>query len=676
MTQPAVDRRHFVAIATSTFDDPNFANLKDLGDEVQALRTWLCDPALGDRAFTEPQPEFADNPLVTDVREKLGRPHSGQWTSADAAVVFITTHGWVAADRHWLGFQTTQKDSPYSTALATDELVGALQEKGITHVLLILDTCHAGHIAKTLPWPKDLSWIVLPSATEDEEAGVGILTGAITAFLQELRSDVGEKYGLDEYLTVGTFVQGIEKHLPNKAITAGYTQFAGPLYPTRQTVQHLCLPNPHYRLPDAAPTSPARRDLALPQQDLRTHWGPRSRGVTKPDEPGWLFSGRRQLMRRLIETTASDPRPVLVTGGAGSGKSAVLARLVTLSDATFRAEHADQIAAVPVDLLPREGAVDVAVLATGKNALEILTQVCQAVGATAPTATPSTLAAVQADWDAWITGRTEPVTIVVDALDEAALPSEVVTAALQPLLGEHHRHPVRLLVGVRCAGGTAPAETPREGLNRQLVALLESTLDVDPVRDRIRVDEVPWWDPADIRAYVASILLGGDASPYRVDPDAATAVAGVVADAAGTSFLVAKLAADQLAARREVVDPHNPAWRKAVEQGVLGVFREDLHHTLPDPYDRERAVHLLRAVAFAYGRGLPWLELWPLVANAVADQAGRYGDTDIAWLLSTRLGGYLVTDREDGVTVYRLFHDDLRTNLRERWRELLDEGQS
>ena len=84
---------------------------------------------------------------------------------------------------------------------------------------------------------------------------------------------------------------------------------------------------------------------------------------------------------------------LLVTGGAGSGKSAVLSRLVTLSDATFRQNYADQVAAVDADLLPAEGAVDVAVLATGKNALEILTQVCQAVGALPATDTPSTLPA-------------------------------------------------------------------------------------------------------------------------------------------------------------------------------------------------------------------------------------------------------------------------------------------
>ena len=86
----------------------------------------------------------------------------------------------------------------------------------------------------------------------------------------------------------------------------------------------------------------------------------------------------------------------------------------------------------------------------------------------------------------------------------------------------------------------------------------------------------------------------------------------------------------------------------------------------PTPRSGCARVHLLRAVAFAYGRGLPWAQIWPLVANAVADRPGTYGDNDIVELLASRIGGYLVTDQEDGVTVYRLFHDALRTTLRER----------
>jgi hypothetical protein len=42
-----------------------------------------------------------------------------------------------------------------------------------------------------------------------------------------------------------------------------------------------------------------------------------------------------------------------------------------------------------------------------------------------------------------------------------------------------------------------------------------------------------------------------------------------------------------------------------------------------------------------------------------------FGDSDVAWLLGDRLSGYLVRDTEDGLTVYRPFHDELRRILRE-----------
>lgn len=149
-------------------------------------------------------------------------------------------------------------------------------------------------------------------------------------------------------------------------------------------------------------------------------------------------------------------------------------------------------------------------------------------------------------------------------------------------------------------------------------------------------------------------------------------VAHALGNRAGRSFLIARIAASALSNRDTVIAADDPGWLTALDQGVLGVFRQDLQQTLPEADDRYRAVILLRAVAFAHGAGLPWRGIWPLVAHAVDDNDGHYGDTDIAWLLNSRLGAYLVTDREDDVTVYRLFHDQLRTTLRERWRELLE----
>jgi hypothetical protein len=42
------------------------------------------------------------------------------------------------------------------------------------------------------------------------------------------------------------------------------------------------------------------------------------------------------------------------------------------------------------------------------------------------------------------------------------------------------------------------------------------------------------------------------------------------------------------------------------------------------------------------------------------------------WLLGSRLNGYLLTDEEDGVLVYRLFHDQLRGILTTDWRAVLE----
>lgn len=102
------------------------------------------------------------------------------------------------------------------------------------------------------------------------------------------------------------------------------------------------------------------------------------------------------------------------------------------------------------------------------------------------------------------------------------------------------------------------------------------------------------------------------------------------------------------------------------------MFRADLIRAFPEPAARLAAVELLQAVAFAYGKGLPWNEIWPLTGNAVAGRHGKFGDRDIASLLASPISAYLVTDIEDDTTVYRLFHDALRGALRTRWRELLD----
>jgi hypothetical protein len=358
---------------------------------------------------------------------------------------------------------------------------------------------------------------------------------------------------------------------------------------------------------------------------------------------------------------------------------------VTLTDPEFRSRHAEDIALIPAELLPEEEAVDVAVLATGKNATQIMTQICQATGALDTTEPNSSLDIdpldrAQKAWLSWLRRTAKRVTIVVDALDEAAAPDEVLTQVLQQLEDPRLKdprskaHQVRLIVGVRSLGAPAQGDAPPPAPAAELALAdrVQRALGIDPAHGRIQVDEEPWWVRQDVVDYVARVLRLSPGSPYAAAPGGEVeAIADIVAKEAGKSFLFAKMAAEQLADRK--ADINDPAWHSAITQGVLGLFHWDLHHSLPDePEKRLRAVHLLRAVAFAFGPGLPWLNTWPLVASAIADEEDRYQDRDIVWLLGTRLGGYLVTDVVDGVTVYRLFHDDLRNILREQWQELLD----
>jgi hypothetical protein len=661
---PGILRRWFVAIATSAYDDPHWRTLP-ARREAETLAGWFCGETLPeDQRFMREYPELADNPTEQQIRDALQEPAPGlKWVHSDAAVVYITGHGMREPDGHWLALQKTGRDAYKATALRTADIVGWLAETDIEHLLIIIDTCYAGDVARGIvsfkePLPE--TWLMLASAERNEEAKPFALTDAILQALTELSGGTGGKFAGQrvKYLPVQEFTAAVNKNL-------GDAQRLVILPGSQTSGQHACLPNPKYQLSPAVPTGPPRRDLALPKTELNSHWS----------TPGWLFSGRAGLMRTLIAAATGEPGATLVTGSAGTGKSAVLARLVTLSDPEFRLQYADKIALIPQGLTPPEGAVDVAVLATGKGATEIMTQICHATGALDESVRKPSLDVAQQAWKSWLRQGEKPVTLVIDALDEASNTDDVLAQVLRKIEGPgSFPRRVRLIVGVRSVGGADQddATATADDEQRPLADRIQRGLHNNPVRGRIQVDEAPWWVRDDMADYVTSLLGLSPRSPYYdVGIAAVRAVAEVVVDAAGKSFLFAKLAAEQLADRREVVDINDPAWRASLSQGVLGLFRDDLHRTIPDPKRRLMAVHLLRAVAFAFGPGLPWSTIWPVVASDVAGVRGRYGDNDIAWLLGTRLGGYLVTDVADGVTVYRLFHDDLRNILYERWAELL-----
>ncbi|WP_399919959.1 hypothetical protein [Streptomyces kanamyceticus] len=124
-----------------------------------------------------------------------------------------------------------------------------------------------------------------------------------------------------------------------------------------------CLPNPGYT--DSALLEDARSQVGWNRADLDEYWISRATGQMSGSGPGWYFSGRAALVTRMIEFLGGDDSVLIVTGPAGSVKSALLARLVTLSDPRFRADDAYRplLDAIPEHLQVPEGAVDAAVLA-------------------------------------------------------------------------------------------------------------------------------------------------------------------------------------------------------------------------------------------------------------------------------------------------------------------------
>ncbi|MCM1974538.1 ATP-binding protein [Streptomyces sp. G1] len=453
-------------------------------------------------------------------------------------------------------------------------------------------------------------------------------------------------------------------------------------------------------------TGPALRQLALtPTRDsggaagtddrpdsrpdtgvLDEFWLERASGRAAADDPGWYFSGRAAPMSRMTRFLRATEGVLVVTGAAGSGKSALLARLVTLSDPGFVADprYAAMVAGIPAELRPDPGTVDVAVLARNKSARVIIEDLGAGLGhSPAPTLTrahghgPGTEPPLQALLRRVLersTAAAGPVTVVIDALDAADDPLAVFNDVVLPLArlrGPDGVRLVRLLLGIRSSPEPAEPTYPAgadlldERADHLLLRLTEALHDEGLVPGTLRTDGPDC--AADIAAYAATLLLATPGSPYHGAPEAAAEAAGVIADAVAPSFLDARIAADQLRRADTRQDLTEPGWLGSLADGTTGLLREDIRAvSLATGVPADLLVAALRATAFAPGAGLPWAEVWPAVTTALvaaeygAGYVGTYtADHAIRTLRASRLTGYLATDEEDARTVYRPVHQRL-----------------
>ncbi len=649
----SVDGADRYLIAAGTEDYPNLGEgfrLRSVPREVETITA-----ALTAAGYQVQLPELAHNPTKSDLEQKVGGWLTDQHRKAtDVAVFYYSGHGDTVGSLQYLLTNDSAQDQYAFTAVRPDFFVEALGERPrARRLLLILDTCYSGQgafnardVASRLSKVQNLTgdyegiWVVTASRSR-EEADQGVFAEAVARAVDEVQRDAGV---LQRYLGLEAVVEQINKNLA----AGGHRQRASWSPATLATGLAPFFPNREYQ-PDA-PVGVDLETRARLTREITTHWAPKGRGIeVAAVSAGWYFTGRVTALRELVSWISNpdgDNRLRVVTADPGSGKSALLGRLVLLS---FPDSRALASRGAPPGTIPPEGSVTVALLARGKTVERLKAELADQLGMP-PGRDPIPDA---------VAHRPSPL-IVIDALDEATNPQLVIDELITPL-----HEAAGTGAGLHEAAGTGAGIHEDAGTGagpRLIVATRRHLLHLLPDgRVEIDLDDPAYLRSEDVTDYVTSVLLAADdpasPTPYRDHPVQARRVAEVVAAIAGHSFLIAQIAARILTRAKDMLTPERvrAEWHDWTDVGAA--FDADLTRY---GTNQTRVRELLTPLAWAQGNGLP-RELWADTATALAGQP--YTAADVAWVL-TNAGAYIAEALEDDRSVYRLYHQEFTDHLR------------
>ena len=419
------------------------------------------------------------------------------------------------------------------------------------------------------------------------------------------------------------------------------------------------LPNPHY-----AGSLPEDLDLAEQQMltarcgtrviGLAEHFGPRARGVHAPGQAGHYFTGRTAILTRLASWLRRQEEQAVrvfqITGGPGTGKSSVLARVIALSDPAIRADIPDTTVVLSTDV--PEGAIALAIHAARRTTGEVFGAIAAALDA---------LGSEPGDLVKAMRALDRPFTMVVDALDEAGTGGDgrdcqEITGFLQ-IAAAQVPH-LRLLLGGR----------PHVFASYPAVGAVV----------RIDLDQLGSVASGDIASYAAQLLAAphGPGSETGIAERLIARAAVDIADIAGRNYLVARLIARALAAPGQRLWHTDPSlWPQLLPaaaytyaspaQSISASFRWALMTQLGQR-EAGRARAMLVPLAYAQGAGLPLAVVWPAAASACAGRP--VSEDDLVQLLAADAAAPYVVEALDahGRSVYRLYHQALADDLRQQ----------
>ncbi|MGW2617450.1 hypothetical protein [Streptomyces sp. NPDC001500] len=527
-----------------------FADLELLPQEVRAVRSELGALGLTELFAGAGGPAEGDALSHTALYDALlawSRPAAGSAPDRDpdeaaaertaTLVIYTTGHGH-QYENEWK-LVAPEHDDPFDSraAMPPADLLTAVKERAdLAQVLLVLDACGAApggeqalldtlEKARYRPLDGQFDLWVLAAARRAETAGQTVFSDAFAAALRDTAAP-----SLDQrHLSLTEVIAAVQNDLATTSqrarVVAGY-----------EDPRCRALPNPLFMPPTAPDWLPGG-------------WSRSSRGVHGQDAPGWYFTGRDGALRTVLDhlTGGGAAPPLWLTGSHGSGKTAVLGRVVTTATAELRA-------ALPVvarrGVLPAGDLVLAAVDARGRTAERLAGEIARALHL--PGEGVAGLLAALAGGNGG-----KPRGVVVDHVDEADGPAAVLSGLVEPLAA---------LPDVRVVLGAArPLPGPATG----------ATVDLDDEAHR---------GPTAVGAYLRTRLAYGghleakDAAPLE--------------RLCGGCFAAAVTAADVLV--RERADPLGRATEAVVER-LDGLFRRTLAEFLA-PVAAEAAADVLNGL--------------------------------------------------------------------------------
>ncbi|MFF3192266.1 hypothetical protein [Streptomyces misionensis] len=569
-----------------------------------------------------------------------------EWSASDVTgdtFLYWVGHGWSNGGSTTLLAHALSPAELMQNGIGPEELLQSLKARqcqiGAGWAIVIIDACSSSDFvnrmqSKALDDGEARNYLLVATAAEGSTT--------LGAFRRALKTVLTGTFRTKNTISFYEFVGELQRNLNGCAIQMRLDDGSAAL--------HRTIPTPAGRMQASLDTvTDIERVLVNLTDDERRHFVPKASGA-ELGEQSWYFEGREDERRQILSwLDSADEGMLVVTGAAGSGKSALLGHVVVHSRrelAGILMAHGN-LAPLPLGTLPPYDVFDLVLHLTGAKPRTVVERIAESAELGTP---PDTVIGEQC---AWLVERFRKVdrraggqplggadvrfTLLADALDEAHLPLLIAQQILSPLAD---------LPGVRVVVGTRESTSEGPDLPVPEDADLMDALGVDGKGNREKLSVRR--DPAAMCAYIRNRLHRANAR-LRAESTQIDRTAKALSDL-DQQFLYARLAVHEVISNPELAaDPtpllacdHRQLFARAVER-----------LTAQAPCNRL----LLEALALAQGRGLPIADgVWAGIASALADSPDvAVTDDDITELTYTA-APYLMLDTESGQSVYRLAH--------------------